>query len=249
MNDECDGVQADAHILEWKLPKICGVSRIPTPKVTSYSAIVRRIVREHQGKRRRTNRPYRSDVVRPLEMLISDSKAAEKVLPDILRELRTYSSEPWTLSASEYARACLLVAGFGSRDVDFDRLEGELALLKKAAATAIRLANGVPEPRRRYEAAGFPKRGRRHENVQFMQVVKSLLQQAQEHGGKLAFSVLNNGLDNEPIKGSLIDVLKLLQPIIPNVIPEHVEGRYLVKILNEWRAEVNEYLEDFPPEV
>ncbi len=82
-----------------------------------------------------------------------------------------------------------------------------------------------------------------------MQVVKSLLQQAQEHGGKLTFSVLNNGLDNEPIKGSLIDVLKLLQPIIPNVIPEHVEGRYLVKILNEWRAEVNEYLGDFPPEI
>jgi hypothetical protein len=244
MNDECDGVQADAHILEWKLPKICELSRIPTPKVTSYSAIVRGIVREHQGKRRHTKRPYRSDVVRPLEMLIGDPKAAEKVLPDILRELRAYSSEPWGLSSSEQARACLLIAGFGSRDVDFDKLEDELTLLKRAAETAIRLADGVPEPRRRYEAAGFPTRGRRHENVQFMQVVKSLLQQAQEHGGKLTFSAADNGL----IKGSLAAVLELLQPILPHVIPERVEGRYLVKTFNEWRAEVNEYLGDFPPE-
>jgi hypothetical protein len=246
MNDECDGVQADAHVLEWRLPEFCKLSRIPASKVKSYSGIIRGLVREYQGPLRHTRLPFRSDVVRPLEVLIGDSpKAAEKVLPDILRELRAYSSEPWSLSSSERARACLLIASFGSRDVDFDRLEDDLPLLKKAAETAIRLADGVPEPRRRYEAAGFPTRGRRHENVQFMQVVKSLLQQAQEHGGKLTFSAADNGL----IKGSLAAVLKLLQPILPHVIPERVEGRYLVKTLNEWRAEVNEYLGNFPPEI
>lgn len=248
MNDECDGVQADAHVielLEWILPKICGLARIPSSKVTSFSRIIRGLIRQLRGPLRNTKLPYRPDVVRPLQMLISDSKAAEKVLPGILRELRTYSSEPWRLSSSERARACLLIASFGSRDVDFDRLEDDLPLLKKAAETAIRLADGVPEPRRRYEAAGFPTRGRRHENVQFMQVVKSLLQQAQEHGGKLTFSAADNGL----IKGSLAAVLKLLQPILPHVIPERVEGRYLVKTLNEWRAEVNEYLGNFPPEI
>lgn len=99
MLDECEGVQANGHVLEWRLqllerrlPEFCRLTRIPASKATSFSRIIRGLIRQHLGPLRHTHLPYQSDVIRPLEMLTGDPDAVEQVLPDILRELRTYSS-------------------------------------------------------------------------------------------------------------------------------------------------------------
>ncbi len=90
------------------------------------------------------------------------------------------------------------------------------------------------------EAAGFPQRGRPHDGARFMQVGKSLLQQAQEHGGNLAFH--GNGGAAE---GPFVEALKLLRPFMPHVIPEDPGAHF--KTFEKWRKKMNEYLGKFPP--
>ncbi len=227
MTNECEGVQADAHILEWKLPEFCKLAKIPAANVNGFSHCIRGIAVEHKGSPRTGQLPYQSDIVPLLDLLIKKLAALDTVLPIILGELRDPVS----------VRGTLLRAGLGAQNDDFADLESRLRLLKKAAGTA------------KKEAAGFPKKGAQIKNAQFGQVVKSLLLGATLNKGGLKFSAAfgDSGYETRIAKGSLIQALHLLRPHIPSVISERLDTPEVRKNLEDWRAAVNKELKKHPP--
>ncbi|GLI92986.1 hypothetical protein LMG27198_19780 [Methylocystis echinoides] len=219
-----------ASAQEKVIAEICKLASPKPDKVKGFSSFLRSIIREHGEDFKSAEwLPYQSGIVSSLDRLAAPY--TKKVPHDIISELRTYVDEPWKLTASERARATLLMAGLGAA-ANVDLAEIPLSALKKAAVTA------------RKEAGGFPRNGVQRKNPRFGAVVKALLIGARECGGKLTFSGKSGVAE-----GPLIDALKLLGPLMPTVIKEDIDSSsYRLKQLNAWRAEVKEYFKSYPSE-
>ncbi len=99
--------------------ELCKLAKIPSDKMPAFSSVVMSTLRQHEGKLGVTRRlPYQKEILPPLHNLAKRLTALDEALSAVFLELRTYSSEPWRLSAAAEARACLLMAGFGSREAE-----------------------------------------------------------------------------------------------------------------------------------